>query len=158
MRTELARRCLLWFTGESRISAQQVQVVVDALGRGDRRVLALLEGMKRCAIDSADALRRGSVDDLGRIVGEHWALQRELHPSITTGTIDAICELAYAAGALGCKALGASGGGCVVVIARDDNADDLREAIGDLATPLDYGVDAGGFTVISGAEVWTPHG
>src|SRR6476661_530036 len=32
-RDELARRCLLYFTGESRISAQQIKVVVDALGR-----------------------------------------------------------------------------------------------------------------------------
>lgn len=151
-RGELARRCLLLFTGESRISAQQIQVVVDALGRGDARVLGLLGGMKSCALASADALRRGSIDDLGRIVGEHWALQRELHPSITTGTIDAIFLRAYGAGALGCKALGASGGGCVVVIAGEDNAPEIRAAIGDLATPLDYAVDTGGFTVISDEE------
>ena len=148
---DLTRRCLLWFTGESRISAQQIQVVVDALGRSDARVLGLLDGMKRCAIASADALRRGSLDDLGRLVGAHWALQRELHPSITTSTIDAICERAYANGALGCKALGASGGGCVIVIAGDDGADRLRPAIGDLATPLDYALDSGGFTVLAGA-------
>jgi len=152
IRAELARRCLLLFTGESRISAQQIQVVVDALGRGDARVLGLLAGMKSCALGSADALRRGSIDDLGRIVGAHWALQRELHPSITTDTIDAICLRAYAAGALGCKALGASGGGCVVVITGEDNEPDIRAAIGDLATPLDYAVDTEGFTVISDEE------
>ena len=152
-RDELARRCQLWFTGESRISAQQIQVVVDALGRGDARVLRLLAGMKQCAIDAADALRRGLLDDLGRIVGAHWALQRELHPSITTETIDAITARAYAAGALGCKALGASGGGCVVVISGAENGDAVREAIGKLATPLDFAVDTGGFTVISDESV-----
>jgi len=152
-RDELARRCQLWFTGESRISAQQIQVVVDALGRGDGRVLRLLAAMKQCAIDAADALRRGLLDDLGRIVGAHWALQRELHPSITTETIDAITARAYAAGALGCKALGASGGGCVVVISGAENGDAVREAIGKLATPLDFAVDTGGFTVISDESV-----
>jgi D-glycero-alpha-D-manno-heptose-7-phosphate kinase len=148
VRSELTRRCLLWFTGESRISAQQIKVVVDALGAGDRRVLGLLAGMKSCARSAADALRRGSFDDLGRVVGEHWTLQRELHPSITTSTIDAICLRAYAAGALGCKALGASGGGCVVVIVGDDNGDDVARSIGDLATPLDYAVDISGFSVV----------
>jgi len=152
LRTELARRCLLWFTGESRISAQQIKVVVDALGRGDRRVLGLLAGMKSCALSSADALRRRSIDDLGHIVGEHWTLQRELHPSITTPTIDAICLRAYAAGALGCKALGASGGGCVVVITGDDNAADVVAAVGDLATPVEYEVDVDGFTVMAREE------
>ncbi len=151
-RDELARRCLLLFTGESRISAQQIKVVVDALGRGDARVLGLLAGMKSCAIESAEALRRGSIDDLGRIVGEHWALQRELHPSISTETIDAICLRAYAAGALGCKALGATGGGCVVVIAGEDNGPEIRAAIGELATPLDYAVDTEGSTLISEEE------
>jgi D-glycero-alpha-D-manno-heptose-7-phosphate kinase len=148
-REELARRCLLYFTGESRISAQQIKVVVDALGRGDAHVLRLLAGMKQCALDAADALRRGEIDDLGRIVGAHWALQRELHPSITTETIDAIFDRAYAAGALGCKALGASGGGCVAVIAGDGDIDAVRQAIGKLATPLDYAVDTEGFKVIS---------
>jgi D-glycero-alpha-D-manno-heptose-7-phosphate kinase len=149
LRTALARRCLLWFTGESRISAQQIKVVVDALGAGDRRVLSLLAGMKSCALSAAEALRRGSIDDLGRTVGEHWTLQRELHPSITTPTIDAICRRAYGAGALGCKALGASGGGCVVVITGDDNAADVVASIGDLATPLEYEVDTGGFAVVA---------
>jgi D-glycero-alpha-D-manno-heptose-7-phosphate kinase len=149
LRTELARRCLLWFTGESRISAQQIKVVVDALGAGDRRVLSLLAGMKSCALSAAEALRHGSIDDLGRIVGEHWTLQRELHPSITTPTIDAICLRAYGAGALGCKALGASGGGCVVVITGVDNAADVIASIGDLATPLEYEVDTGGFAVVA---------
>jgi D-glycero-alpha-D-manno-heptose-7-phosphate kinase len=152
LRTELARRCLLWFTGESRISAQQIKVVVDALGAGDRRVLSLLAGMKSCALSAAEALRHGSIDDLGRIVGEHWTLQRELHPSITTPTIDAICLRAYAAGALGCKALGASGGGCVVVITGDDNAADVVAAVGDLATPVEYEVDVDGFTVMAREE------
>jgi D-glycero-alpha-D-manno-heptose-7-phosphate kinase len=158
LRPELARRCLLFFTGESRISAQQIEVVVEALGRGDQRVLALLAGMKRCAIDSADALRRGSIDDLGRIVGEHWALQRELHPNITTATIEAITERATAAGALGCKALGASGGGCVVVIARGDDDGELRRTISELAEPLDYAIDSSGFTIIEGAEPWRADG
>jgi D-glycero-alpha-D-manno-heptose-7-phosphate kinase len=155
LRANLARRCQLFFTGESRISAQQIKVVVDALGRGDRRVLGLLAGMKACAVASADALRRGAVDDLGRIVGEHWALQRELHPNITTPTIDAIAERASAAGALGCKALGASGGGCVVVIAREEDEGELRAAIGDLATPLEYAIDTSGFCIIGGAEPWS---
>jgi len=152
-RAELARRCLLFFTGESRISARQIQVVIDALGRGDARVLALLAGMKQHALDAADALRRGSIDDLGRIVGAHWALQRELHPSISTDKLDAICLRSYAAGAIGCKALGASGGGCVIVITGEDNDADVRQAIGDLATPLDYAVDTDGFTVVSDAVV-----
>jgi acetylornithine deacetylase len=74
---------------------------------------------------------------------------RAAHGSRYDIGIDAITERAYSAGALGCKALGASGGGCVVVITGEDDTDAVRRAIGKLATPLDYAVDVEGFTVIS---------
>ncbi|HEX2778309.1 MAG TPA: hypothetical protein VHM30_02350 [Gemmatimonadaceae bacterium] len=148
---ELARRCLVWFTGESRISAQQIEVVVDAMRGGDERVMRLLAGMKRCAIGMAEALHTAALDQLGALVGEHWELQRALHPSITTETIDRMCERAYANGALGFKALGASGGGCVVAVARADRVDALREAMGDLAEPLPYRIDAEGFHIEEGS-------
>lgn len=151
-RTELARRCLVWFTGESRISAQQIEVVVDAMRGEDARVLRLLAGMKRSAIGMAEALHIGSIDELGPLVREHWDLQRALHPSITTETIDAMCERAYANGALGFKALGASGGGCVVAIARGDRVDALREALNELAEPLPYAIDTEGFHVVDDTD------
>ena len=144
---ELGRRCLVWFTGESRISAQQIEVVVDAMRAGNERVVRLLAGMKRCAIGMAEALHTAALDELGALVGEHWSLQRALHPSITTDTIEAMCDRAYANGALGFKALGASGGGCVLAIARADRVDALREAMADLAEPLDYTLDRTGFRV-----------
>lgn len=152
LRAELARRCLVWFTGESRISAQQIEVVVDAIRGGDDRVLRLLAGMKRSAIGMAEALHIGSIGELGPLVREHWELQRALHPSITTDTIDAMCERAYANGALGFKALGASGGGCVVAIARADRVDALREALSDLAEPLEYSIDTEGFRVMEDVD------
>jgi D-glycero-alpha-D-manno-heptose-7-phosphate kinase len=148
LRAELARRCIVWFTGESRISAQQIEVVVDSMRDGDERVLRLLAGMKRCAIGIAEALHTAALDDLGKLVGEHWELQRALHPSITTDTIEAMCERAYANGALGFKALGASGGGCVLAVARADRVDALRDAMRDLAEPLPFALDGTGFSVV----------
>ena len=146
-RAELARRCLVWFTGESRISAQQIEVVVDAMRSGDERVMRLLTGMKRAAIGMAEALHIGAIDELGPLVRDHWERQRALHPSITTELIDTMCERAYANGAIGFKALGASGGGCVVAIARVDRVEALREAMAELAEPLPYTIDAEGFRI-----------
>jgi D-glycero-alpha-D-manno-heptose-7-phosphate kinase len=100
----------------------------------------------------AAALRAGDLDALGALVGEHWTHQRALHPSITTSRIDAIMDAARHAGALGGKALGASGGGCVLVIARDGREDELARALAPLGERLDFAVDHAGFEVVAVME------
>jgi galactokinase/mevalonate kinase-like predicted kinase len=105
--------------------------------------------MKALARQMAAALRAGDLDALGTLVGEHWIHQRALHPSITTPRIDAIMDAARRAGALGAKALGASGGGCVFAIARDGQERALARALAPLGEPLGFAVDHGGFDVVA---------
>jgi D-glycero-alpha-D-manno-heptose-7-phosphate kinase len=80
------------------------------------------------------------------MVGEHWIHQRQLHPRITTPEIDAVLDGAQRAGALGGKALGASGGGCVLVIAPDDSIAPVRAAVARHAQLLPFMVDRDGLT------------
>jgi D-glycero-alpha-D-manno-heptose-7-phosphate kinase len=148
----LARRALLVYTGESRISASTITTVVDACRARDSRVCGALARMKALARDMAAALRAGDLDALGAMVGEHWIHQRALHPSITTKRIDAIMEAAGRAGALGAKALGASGGGCVLAIAREGGEDELARALDPLGERLDFTVDHIGFDVVAVME------
>jgi D-glycero-alpha-D-manno-heptose-7-phosphate kinase len=89
------------------------------------------------------------VDELARLVGEHWEWQRALHPAITTPRIEAIIDAGRRAGALGAKALGASGGGCVLVVASEDAAEPVRDTVATLGEVLPFAVDVGGFTVES---------
>jgi D-glycero-alpha-D-manno-heptose-7-phosphate kinase len=94
--------------------------------------------MKELAEGMARALECADVDELAALVGEHWAHQRSLHPAIPTPRIDAIIERARATGALGAKALGASGGGCVLVIARRGNASRVAAAVSALGPLLPF--------------------
>ncbi|MCU0625893.1 MAG: hypothetical protein MUF21_05310 [Gemmatimonadaceae bacterium] len=126
---DLEARCIVAYTGESRISARTITLVTDAYVARDPRVCDALDAMAWLAGEMARALREGDVDALGTLVHEHWAHQRALHAEITTPTIDAIVHEAALAGALGTKALGASGGGCVAVIARADRVDAVRAAV-----------------------------
>jgi D-glycero-alpha-D-manno-heptose-7-phosphate kinase len=103
--------------------------------------------MKALARAMADELCEQDVDALGQLVWEHWQLQRSLHPSIPTPLIDAVLERARAAGARGGKALGASGGGCVLVIAGDDNIQAVTDAVTSLVPDLlPIELDEEGFT------------
>lgn len=148
-RAELERRALVVYTGESRISGDTITAVLDAYRARSPQVCGALERMKALAGRMADALRAGDLDTLGALVGEHWIHQRALHPAIPTPRIDAIVERATAAGALGAKALGASGGGCVLVIAARDRVDEVRAAIAPLGEPLAFAIDEEGVAACS---------
>ena len=147
LKATLERRCIVAYTGQSRISGDTITAVLDAYRARERRVLHALARMKALAGAMADELREQHVDALGELVWEHWQHQRSLHPSIPTPLIDAILERARAAGACGGKALGASGGGCVLVIAREDNVDDVTAAVTALApTLVPVQIDEAGLT------------
>ena len=146
VREELERRCLIIYTGQSRISGDTIDAVIGAYRAKEPRVLNALQQMKTLAESMASALRRENVDDLGRLVGEQWLHQRSLHPAIPTPRIDEIIAKSAAAGAIGAKALGASGGGCVLVIAADDRCEAVRDAIAPLGEMLSFAIDESGAT------------
>jgi D-glycero-alpha-D-manno-heptose-7-phosphate kinase len=139
-REELERRCIVVYTGESRISGDTISAVTGAYERRDAKVLLALRRMSALAEDMAEALLRIDIDALAALVGEHWAYQRSLHPAIPTKRIDAIIERARDAGALGAKALGASGGGCVLAIARSGREADVATAVSALGPLLPFSV------------------
>jgi D-glycero-alpha-D-manno-heptose-7-phosphate kinase len=149
---ELAYRGILVYTGESRISGDTILAVRDSYLAGERRVVYALAHMKSLAFDMAAALRSSDIDALGTLIGEHWAYQRALHPSITTPRIDTIVETAARAGALGSKALGASGGGCVLAIAAKGCEDELTRALTPLGRTLQYSIATSGFEVLAVLE------
>ncbi len=153
----LEARCLLLYTGESRISGETISAVLDAYNDRTSHVMRSLEHMKRLAIAMAHSLEHGDIDTLGALVGEHWTYQRALHPRISTPRIDAISEAAYNAGALGLKALGASGGGCVLIIAPHDAVNRVAEAIAPLGERLEWRVARTGVQVLEDLPLSPDH-
>ena len=77
----------------------------------------------------------------GAFVG---APEQPKDPVTATYRID---ERARAVGARGGKALGASGGGCVLIIASDDSVDRVKAAVTELAPDImPIAIDEVGFT------------
>ena len=149
---ELAERGVLVYTGESRISGETITAVVDGYLAGATRVCDALARMKALAVEMAAALRAGDVSALGMLIGEHWVHQRALHRSITTPRIDAIVSAAARVGALGVKALGASGGGCVLAIAAPGRERELALALAPFGERLEYAIDTRGFQLLSAED------
>ena len=146
-REQLVARSVLVYTGQSRISGDTITAVLSAYEQGERRVVHALQRMRQLAIDMAVALEAADLDAIGDLLNEHWEHQRSLHPSIPTARIDEIIGTAVRAGALGAKAMGASGGGCVLILARADNADHIRRIVGPMGVIVDFDVDEEGLSV-----------
>jgi D-glycero-alpha-D-manno-heptose-7-phosphate kinase len=140
----LEQRCILAYTGETRISGRTITAVIDAYRARAPRVTNALMHMRALAEQMIQALERGSVDELGALVTEHWEHQRMLHTHISTPGIERVLTAARAAGAIGGKALGASGGGTVLVIAPAARAAQVREAVAQVAEILPFSVDTQG--------------
>jgi len=147
-RAELERRCIVGFTGESRMSGHTITAVIDAYRARDARVTTALRRMKALAARMAAVLEHGSLDELAALVDEHWQFQRSLHERISTPGIERLLEAARRAGATGGKALGASGGGSVLVIAPDAAVDAVRAAVASVAIPLFFAVDTDGVRLV----------
>jgi D-glycero-alpha-D-manno-heptose-7-phosphate kinase len=143
MQTEIEQRCLIIYTGQSRISGDTITAVLDAYRNRQPDVLAALNRMRELAEQMADALVAGDLDTLGLLVAEHWRHQRSLHPAIPTPLIDEIVTRAHEAGAIGAKALGASGGGCVLVISRTDREQQVRDVVTSLGQVLPFSIASG---------------
>ena len=64
-------------------------------------------------VDDGLAALKGSMDDLGPLLGEAWARKKRIAPQASNEAIDALYERGLAAGATGGKLLGAGGSGYV---------------------------------------------
>ena len=146
-KSAIENRALVIYTGESRIAGDTITAVTDAYLSRDRRVLASLKRMRELAEQMVAEVAAGDIEDLGEMVGEHWEFQRALHQAIPTPLIDQIIAVARKAGAIGGKALGASGGGCVLLFAREDAVGNVRRAIEPLGTLVPFQIALDGLSV-----------
>lgn len=125
---QLEQSLTLVYSGQSRISAKTISAVLDAYRARNPQTVHALRQMADIARSMSAALAAGNIDQLAHLVDEQWQHQRSLHPKITTERIDAIEQLTRKAGATGFKALGASGGGCVLVCSPPQYTAQVRAA------------------------------
>ncbi|MGI6210010.1 MAG: GHMP kinase [Anaerolineae bacterium] len=143
--TELEKHLVLCYTGKSRLSGNLITTVQEAYQAGRPQTVGALERMRDVAVEMKSALLKGQVGEFGRLLQENWENQKQLHPSITTSQIDALFEAAQAAGAVGGKALGAGGGGCVLFLSQPDREHDVRTALEKSGVQiLDFNFEFGG--------------
>jgi D-glycero-alpha-D-manno-heptose-7-phosphate kinase len=146
---ELSKRLVLYYTGQSRLSGQTNQRMIEAYERGDEQVVAALRRIKRTAQDLYRALLAENLDAFADLLNQEWEARRILAPGVVTEQMEEIREVALAAGALATKVCGAGGGGCLLVYCDDDREGPVRRALAQReGAVLDFSFD------FTGLQVW----
>ncbi|MGB9877624.1 MAG: GHMP kinase [bacterium] len=123
----LEKHLVLCYTGKSRLSGDIVGSVMERYKKEDKEVKILLDEMKEIAQQTKEVLLRGEVIEFGRLMSENWQRQKRLYQGVSNEYIEHLFSVAERSGAIGGKAMGAGGGGCLLFLSEPDREHILRE-------------------------------
>jgi len=126
----LQSHLMLFFTGFPRNASEIAEEQIKRTPEKTKELKAMME-----MVDEAVNVLNGSqdgYDDFGKLLDESWKLKRSLTERITSPLINEIYDTAREAGALGGKLLGAGGGGFMLLFARPEIQQRIREKLNKL--------------------------
>jgi len=125
---ELGKRLVLCYTGRSRLSGAIVEEVMRRYKR-DKSVEKLLDEMKEIAYAMKEAFIKEDIEGIGKLMKENWEREKMLAEGISNIQIEEIFQLVEKEEAIGGKAMGAGGGGCLLFLAKKNGEGKLREKL-----------------------------
>lgn len=148
---ELEANLLLAYTGAPRMSSH---IIEDQVSRYESRdSLATLRELKRLAIEVRDALIAGELRDFGQLLHQEWETKQRLSDKIGTSHLSEIYGAARELGALGGKAVGAGGGGFMLLYCPFDRKHRIAQGLREMGcTVSDLAFSRGG------VETWSVNG
>jgi D-glycero-alpha-D-manno-heptose-7-phosphate kinase len=108
---ELAHNLILYYTDTSRQSSQIIQKQQQNVLNEDKTAIEAMHQLKKQAIMMKEALLRGNLDEIGKILDYGWKYKKQMASGITNAGLDKIYSTAKENGATGGKISGAGGGG-----------------------------------------------
>jgi len=108
---ELSHNLVLYFTDTNRSSSQIIQKQQQNVLNEDKTAIEAMHQLKKQAIMMKEALLRGNLDEIGKILDFGWQNKKQMATGITNASLDKLYETAVKNGATGGKISGAGGGG-----------------------------------------------
>lgn len=143
----LEQELLLFWTGRTRQAAPILEDQWERFKKGDWWMIENGDKLRDLAVNLAEELRHGNVENIGSILHENWRLKKRLSHSISTPEIDELYEKAISAGASGGKLCGAGGGGFLLFYVKTGRGLDVEKAMGKLRR-VPWKLSSRGATVI----------
>ena len=114
---ELENNLVLFFTETSRLSSDIIEKQSANVNAKNEKSIEAMHNLKEQAQMMKEALLRGEVDNIGKILHYGWQHKKNMVAGISNPMIDSTYETAMAAGATGGKISGAGGGGFMIFYA-----------------------------------------
>ena len=144
-------RLVLVYSGATRTSGSIHERVWARYRAGEAPVIAALHRLRQLAGEMREALLGHDLQSFGSLLNENWACQKALDPSVSYPELDGLVEFARANGAIGGKACGAGGGGCLVFLSGEGETERLSTALSSRGLRLlDVDFDAYGVFLTKG--------
>lgn len=112
---------LLYYTGVTRTAKHILADIVRGMFLNDSERLAILEELKKHALEMQQAIQRGDFEDYGRLVRRSWELNCRLDAGTAPEVVQPLCDKIDDL-CLGYKFPGAGGGGYMYMVAKDPEA------------------------------------
>ena len=127
---KLQNNLMLCFTGFSRYASD---IAKEQLKRTQEKKKELSK-MHQMVDEAISILNSDStnIEEFGKLLHESWKLKRSLTDKISNSKVDEIYDTAYSSGASGGKLLGAGGGGFMIIFARPEIQQKIKEKLNDL--------------------------
>ncbi len=149
-RTELKDHLMLCFTGLSRIADEIAKSKISNMKDRTTELMHMRE-----MVDEGTAIlsSKSPITEFGRLLDESWQYKRNLSDKVSTPEIDNFYQVAMDAGAIGGKVLGAGGGGFLLLFAKPENHQKIRDKLKNLVH-VNFNYDDTGSKVV----VYQPNG
>ncbi len=125
----LAERLVVVYSGQSRLSADTNWSLMKRFLDGEGDVAERLEGIAGAARDMRAALLDGDFDGVGTLMAREWSFRKGLADGIETPAVSSLIDCGLRAGALGGKACGAGGGGCLAFMTPEGARLEVEQAL-----------------------------
>jgi D-glycero-alpha-D-manno-heptose-7-phosphate kinase len=126
---ELESRLVLCYLGGARHSGDLHERVWAPFLEGDAGILAALRRIRDSVEPGRQALLEGDLEALAEIMSINREGARRLVPELVTPEMDELFEAGHRAGAIGSKACGAGGGGCLIFLCRAGGTEQVGRAL-----------------------------
>ena len=113
---ELETSLVTCFSGISRSSEQIIDQQREGMSSRNVRTIESLHQLKSDALEMKQALLRGNIVQMAKILERSWIAKKETASGVSTAAIDQMHDAALEAGALAGKVSGAGGGGFIMFL------------------------------------------
>jgi mevalonate kinase len=130
LRSKRTMHLVIGYSGQSSSTKDMVALVARQIQSDPKRVEKAFEGIEVLVRNAKLAIETGDHVALGQLMDLNHTILSSL--MLCTTKLDAMCQAARRAGALGAKMTGAGGGGCMFALAaRHEEALRLRDVLGE---------------------------